>query len=209
MQIYWSRGECNKAWQRKVSVSPGPSHKSGCTDPESTCTGHSCPALRLSWGFKLEQNTNPPPQPSWDAGQSRGGQQKAVKAVYANGLTWGLGLGPCEERPGVPFWAGTINKACNFSNLSREQWHKQLEDNENHPHKQVHYSASALCLGRCIYDHIGKSRDQFGKYSKGEQLKPEHNGRRQVRILCRGPSSIVPALFTSLLSAKCSSIVSG
>lgn len=28
---------------------------------------------------------------------------------------------------------GTINKACNFSNVACEQWHKQLQDNENPP----------------------------------------------------------------------------
>jgi len=83
---------------------------------------------------------------------------------------------------GRPFWAGTINKACNFSNLSCEQWHKQLEDNENHPHKQVHYSARRM--GWCIYDHWSY-RQIWGiswKVLAVEQSKPEHNGRRQVRI---------------------------
>lgn len=28
---------------------------------------------------------------------------------------------------------GTINKACNFSDVACEQWHKQLQDNENPP----------------------------------------------------------------------------
>lgn len=150
MQIYWSRGECNKAWQRKVAVSPGPSHKTDAPAPtqvvwvpKSTCTIQQ-PTL-LSWGFKLEQNK---PTTKMRHNSKKIGQRttKAVKAVYANGLTCGLEYAYFAYEEGRPFWAGTINKACNFSNLSREQWHKQLEDNENHPHKQVHYSSHRMGL---------------------------------------------------------------
>lgn len=54
---------------------------------------------------------------------------------------------------------GTINKACNFSNVACEQWHKQLQDNENPPTQagstsSDHSRARAHCKsGRTIKNH--------------------------------------------------------